>query len=179
MRSLLSMFILELIGCFLLRFIDNAWLHKWNKCKMKCNDKFEYMWLALISLFRIYSWFWNFWIVSVLCLFRIYNLFSKKWGFEKLYIRILRLCFYFLLLLLFTVQSLVTFFHFIILGSYFQSTWIYALWIIINFAICYLIKIKILSKWKKGHHVFVCCFEQLALCVSYWCSFCYSFYFYF
>ena len=95
MCSLLSMFILELIGCFLLRFIDNAWLLKWNKCKMKCNDKFEYMWPALISLFRIYSWFWNFWIVSVLCLFRIYNLFGEKWGFEKLYIRILRLCFYF------------------------------------------------------------------------------------
>ena len=121
--------------------------------KMKCNDKFEYIWPALISLFRIYSWFWNFWIVSVLCLFRIYNLFGEMWGFEKLYIRILRLCFYFLLLLLFTVQSLVTFFHVIILGFYFQSTWIYALWIIIYFSICYLIKIKIISKWKKGHHV--------------------------
>ena len=99
-----------------------------------------------------------------LCLFRIYNLFGKKWGFEKLYIRILRLCFYFLLLLLFTGQSLVTFFHVIILGFYFQSTWIYALWIIIYFSICYLIKIKIISKWKKGHHVLSVALSSL-ICV--------------
>ena len=121
---------------------------------MKRSDKFEYMWPALI------------------CFFRINSLFGEKWGFENLYIRILRLCFYFLLLLLFTVQSLVTFFHFIIIGSYFQSIWIYALWIIIYIYIYILfvawLKLKLYQSERK---VTMFCLLLWAISFVWKCSF--------
>ena len=132
---------------------------------MKCNDKFECIWPALIGFIADSKIFG---LCLCLCLFRIYNLFGKKWGFEKLYIRILRLCFYFYLLLLFTFQSLVTFFHFINLGFYFQSTWIYTLWIIIYFSICYLIKLKLYQSERK---VTMFCLLLWAVSFVWKCSF--------
>ena len=121
---------------------------------MKRSDKFEYMWPALI------------------CFIRINSLFGEKYGFENLYIRILRLCFYFLLLLLFTVLSLVTFFHFIIIGSYFQSIWIYALWIIIYIYVLFVTWLKLkLKLYQSERKVTMFCLLLWAVSFVWKCSF--------